>query len=214
MSDVDKVKQHFMVKSGLDASDAEFQLEKEYALDKLDGLTEKEINADPELREARIKFKMAVNEATDFLKKYKEDALVPPAQRYRDAWKDTDINSAISAAKISIPFGETSIQFDASAKPEIVKELKAAVEEVMALPEFALLPDREGQKWMQSVVRSKLFDMAGEDILKHFVNDAVKQHDAKRLETKVQPGPAQVAPPNKVTIDEDTAILNSYGKQQ
>lgn len=182
LSEADALIMQMQWKKGLSYEDAEFIVNRMY---KLGGEDEELDMSDPDVREAQIKLKMDAQEAKQFLSQYKQDALVPPAEKLKaqltqawtpvipqvlDKWKSFQINS--KTGSYNIPTSEAALN-----------SAKQLLNEVISNGLIDNMPDQDGLAIANAIVEK--------EILKHdfqnaidYVADMLK---SKQLEEKHNP---------------------------
>lgn len=169
-------------KKGLSYEDAEFIVNRTY---KLGGEDEELDMSDPDVREAQIRLKIDAQEAKEFLSQYKQDALVPPAEKLKaeltqawtpvipqvmDKWKSFQINS--KTGTYNIPTSQAALD-----------SAKQLLNDVISSGLIDNMPDQDGLAIANAIVEKEIMKHDFQNAI-DYVADMLK---SKQLEEKHNP---------------------------
>lgn len=198
----------FMVKRGMDKAEAEELVGIKYKI----GQSEKDEDGQviKEVREAQLLLKADSHDAREFLKGYKSDNLVAPAQKALEqsikTWEEV-LPKISSEVKMSAKIGE--MNFDLPVDPSAVK---SASETVMDMVRSGMLPIDPSTSEGRAAALDMITQIVKADSFEANLNFLMDQ-ERKRLAAEqhhVRP-PADQAPP-VVQVDRDHQIMNALLK--
>lgn len=209
----------------LSEEDANFLVSKEFGAIEDERYKDVPDNQLPDdIRESRIRLKLEEAEAAKNLQQYKVDALTPPLEKNLRKWGEK-LGSTISEAS-AVEFtidpkllGEGAEPVKLSYKsdnPELPKQLRDIVENVLSIPDVEIGPDEEGIDLIKSAVQREIFVKERAKMINHFVSEALRIKKALELKSVINPSAAGMsgAAPVGNESDPDVQLMNSMTRKR